>query len=143
MALQSCYECNKEISTKAIICPQCGAPQNPVSGLVDKAKDGFLGKTFNKTKNIIRGIARRKEVKRITEEYLEKWLDADETRMRMVLSDNINYSLADDPLLGNKLIHAFMDEMGIERDSEDSEFPCEYRIRLELFNIKERRKGNE
>ena len=39
MALQSCYECNKEISTKAIICPQCGAPQNPVSGLVDKAKD--------------------------------------------------------------------------------------------------------
>jgi uncharacterized membrane protein YvbJ len=38
MALQSCYECNKEISSKAIICPQCGAPQNPVSGLADKAK---------------------------------------------------------------------------------------------------------
>ena len=44
MALQSCYECNKEISTKAIICPQCGAPQNPVSGLVDKAKSGLIDK---------------------------------------------------------------------------------------------------
>ena len=72
MALQSCYECNKEISTKAIICPQCGAPQNPVSGLVDKAKDGFLGKTFNKVKNNIRQIARNKEVERIIEENLEK-----------------------------------------------------------------------
>ena len=38
MALQSCYECNKDISTNAILCPQCGAPQNPVSGLIDKAK---------------------------------------------------------------------------------------------------------
>ena len=62
MALQSCYECNKEISTKAVMCPQCGAPQNPVSGLIDKAKSGlaksglidkakegggFLRKTFN------------------------------------------------------------------------------------------------
>ena len=27
MPLKSCYECNKEISTKAIACPQCGAPQ--------------------------------------------------------------------------------------------------------------------
>jgi predicted amidophosphoribosyltransferase len=41
MALQSCYECNKEISTKAIMCPQCGAPQNPVSGLLDKAKGSY------------------------------------------------------------------------------------------------------
>jgi hypothetical protein len=39
MALQSCYECNKDISTNAILCPQCGAPQNPVSGLIDKAKE--------------------------------------------------------------------------------------------------------
>ena len=43
MALQPCYECGKEISTKAIMCPQCGAPQNPASGLMDKAK-GFLSK---------------------------------------------------------------------------------------------------
>jgi hypothetical protein len=41
MALQSCYECGKEISSKAIMCPQCGAPQNPVSGLIDKTKRFF------------------------------------------------------------------------------------------------------
>jgi hypothetical protein len=41
MALQSCYECGKEISSKAIMCPQCGAPQNPASGLVDKTKRFF------------------------------------------------------------------------------------------------------
>ena len=34
MPLKPCYECNKEISTKAIVCPQCGAPQ----------KKGPLGK---------------------------------------------------------------------------------------------------
>ena len=34
MPLKPCHECNKEISTKAIICPQCGAPQ----------KKGPLGK---------------------------------------------------------------------------------------------------
>jgi len=27
MPLKPCYECNKEISTKAIACPQCGTPQ--------------------------------------------------------------------------------------------------------------------
>lgn len=43
MALQSCYECGKEISSKALMCPQCGAPQNPVSGLMDISK-GFLSK---------------------------------------------------------------------------------------------------
>ena len=43
MSLQSCYECGKEISSKAIICPQCGALQNPVSDLVDKSK-GFFAK---------------------------------------------------------------------------------------------------
>jgi hypothetical protein len=41
MSLQSCYECGKEISSKAIMCPQCGAPQNPVSGLIDKTKRFF------------------------------------------------------------------------------------------------------
>jgi hypothetical protein len=72
MALQSCYECNKEISTKALMCPQCGAPQNPVSGLADKVKDGFLGKTFNKVKNNIKEIAANKIVERIIEENLER-----------------------------------------------------------------------
>lgn len=34
MALRSCYECGNQVSTKAIACPQCGAPQ----------KNGFLSK---------------------------------------------------------------------------------------------------
>ena len=72
MALQSCYECNKKISTKALMCPQCGAPQNPVSGLVDKAKGGFLGKTFNKVKNNIKQVAANKIVTRRIEEDLER-----------------------------------------------------------------------
>ena len=59
MALQSCYECNKEISTKAIMCPQCGAPQNPVSGMLDKAK-GFISK--NK-KAFMSGIEEAKKEK--------------------------------------------------------------------------------
>ena len=60
MALQSCYECNKEISTKAIMCPQCGAPQNPVSGLLDKAT-GFLSK--NK-KAFMSGVEEAKKEKK-------------------------------------------------------------------------------
>jgi len=54
MALQSCYECNKEISSKAIICPQCGAPQNPVSGLVDKAKKVTVSSLLDKAKELFR-----------------------------------------------------------------------------------------
>ena len=54
MALQSCYECNKEISSKAIICPQCGAPQNPVSGLVDKAKKVAVSSLLDKAKELFR-----------------------------------------------------------------------------------------
>jgi hypothetical protein len=42
MALRSCYECNKEISTKVFKCPQCSAPQNPVSDWVEKALDRLL-----------------------------------------------------------------------------------------------------
>ena len=68
MALKSCYECNKEISTKAIVCPQCGAPQNPVSGLVDKVKEkrGFF---FNKVKNHLEMERIQKEMERIRKEY--------------------------------------------------------------------------
>jgi len=72
MAIQSCYECNKEISSKAIFCPQCGAPQNPVSDLIehpkvsrliDKAKEkgGFLRKTF---KNLIEYPERKRQEQR-------------------------------------------------------------------------------
>ena len=60
MALQSCYECNKEISTKALMCPQCGAPQNPVSGLMDKAKEK-IGKTFKKVKEEIKEIQEERD----------------------------------------------------------------------------------
>ena len=71
MAIQSCYECNKEISSKAIFCPQCGDPQNPVSdliehpkvsGLIDKAKEKsrFLRKTF---KNVIEYPEKKRQEK--------------------------------------------------------------------------------
>jgi|APSaa5957512535_1039671.scaffolds.fasta_scaffold145192_2 hypothetical protein len=118
MALHSCYECNKEISTKAIMCPQCGAPQNPVSGLADKVKDGFLGKTFNKVKNNIREIARNKEIERIIEENLEQWIDADETPRvdpegRIESTKNIvKWGMLHDP--HDPIIKDFMKEMEIE-----------------------------
>ena len=54
MALQSCYECNKTISSKAIICPQCGAPQNPFLGLVDKAKEVTVSSLVDKAKELFR-----------------------------------------------------------------------------------------
>ena len=72
MALKSCYECNKEISTKAIICPQCGSPQNPVSDLIDKAIDkakeggGFLQNAFKKVKNHLESEREQKEIERKT-----------------------------------------------------------------------------
>tara|TARA_B100000953_G_scaffold2472_1_gene2157 strand:+ start:345 stop:638 length:294 start_codon:yes stop_codon:yes gene_type:complete len=36
MPLKPCYECNNQISPKAIVCPQCGAPQKkgPLSNRV-------------------------------------------------------------------------------------------------------------
>jgi uncharacterized membrane protein YvbJ len=54
MPLKPCHECNKEISTKAIICPQCGAPQNPVSDLVDKAKKVNVSSLLDKAKEPFR-----------------------------------------------------------------------------------------
>jgi len=82
MALQSCYECNKEISTKAVMCPHCGAPQNSVSG---KAKDGFfgrLGKTFKNVKNNIemeRLIKEHiKEIERKIEEDMEEVIELEQ-----------------------------------------------------------------
>ena len=129
MALQSCYECNKEISSKAIICPQCGAPQNPVSGLVDKVKEGFLGKTFNKAKNNIKEFSRDKEIERIIETYLEHWVNTDETLRDNLQSANLMFqvstkSMVEKGLLPDwdctdKIIYDFMDEMGIERTDND------------------------
>ena len=129
MALQSCYECNKEISTKAIMCPQCGAPQNPVSGLVDKVKEGFLGKTFNKAKNNIKEFSRDKEIERIIETYLEHWVNTDETLRdddtqwftseKKSTKSMVERGLLDDSDTTDKIIYDFMDEMGIERTDND------------------------
>ena len=74
MALRSCYECNKEISTKAIMCPQCGAPQNPVSGLVDKTLNVF--KKFKNDRD------RKKEIER--QEEKQSWLDATPEQRKMI-----------------------------------------------------------
>jgi len=129
MALQSCYECNKEISTKALMCPQCGAPQNPVSGLVDKVKEGFLGKTFNKAKNNIKEFSRDKEIERIIETYLEHWVNTDETLRDNLQSANLMFQVSTKSMVErgllfdrdstDKIISDFMDEMGIERTDND------------------------
>ena len=129
MALQSCYECNKEISTKALMCPQCGAPQNPVSGLVDKVKEGFLGKTFNKAKNNIKEFSRDKEIERIIETYLEHWVNTDETLRDNLQSANLMFQVSTKSMVEkwllpdwdctDKIIYDFMDEMGIERTDND------------------------
>jgi hypothetical protein len=150
MALRSCYECNKEISTKAIMCPQCGAPQNPVSGLVDKVKDGFIGKTFNKVKNNIREnerkkeIARDNEIARIIETYLEHWVNTDETLRdddtqwftseKKSTKSMVERGLLDDSDTTDKIISDFMDEMGIERtDNDGNESPWKKEIFSRLF----------
>jgi len=147
MALKSCYECNKEISTKALMCPQCGAPQNPVSGLADKVKEGFLGKTFNKVKNSVREIARDKEIERIIEANLEHWVNTDETLRDNLESADLRYnestkSMVERGLLPhhdctNKIIYDFMDEMGIERtdnDGNQSQWKEQILMRLVLMS---------
>jgi hypothetical protein len=69
MSLQSCYECGKEISSKAIMCPQCGAPQNPVSGLIDKTKRFFTKWKEEKQKE---KEEKQKELKLLKELKLDK-----------------------------------------------------------------------
>lgn len=127
MALKPCYECNKEISTKAFMCPQCGAPQNPVSGLADIVKEGFLGKTFNKVKNNAREIVKNKEIERIIEANLEHWVNTDETLRddfplhynKVSTKSMVERGLIPDQDCTNKIIYDFMDEMGIERTDND------------------------
>lgn len=151
MALQSCYECNKEISTKAIMCPQCGAPQNPVSGLADKVKDGFLGKTFNKVKNSIREIARNKIVERIIEENLEQWIDADETPRgddyhhlpygKVYSTKSIVEMGVYEKFDKDQIARDFMKEMGIEEKrrgelSDSDPFTWEQKIMFRLKKMK-------
>lgn len=40
MAIVTCLECNKEISTSALVCPYCGAPANQALGISEKEKSG-------------------------------------------------------------------------------------------------------
>ena len=35
MALINCYECDREISSKAAVCPHCGAPKEEITDIVD------------------------------------------------------------------------------------------------------------
>jgi uncharacterized membrane protein YvbJ len=49
VALISCSECGKQISTQAVSCPSCGHPMRPASSTASSAQDallnpGFLGK---------------------------------------------------------------------------------------------------
>jgi hypothetical protein len=84
MALQPCYECNKEISAKALTCPQCGAPQNPVSGLMDNAK-GFFSK---KKKAFMKGVEEGRKKNAIREK-----LDDLENRLQDMDNERLSYNL--------------------------------------------------
>ncbi len=105
MAIQSCYECNKDISTKAIICPQCGAPQNPVSGLMDKAK-GFLSKNLKK-------IEKELEMKR-TEKEMERKIEEDMPNLLQDMHHGDLSSRLENFDLSRALIKNMMEEMEIE-----------------------------
>jgi hypothetical protein len=133
MALQSCYECNKDISTKAIICPQCGAPQNPVSGLIDKA-GGFLKNAFQKGKNHLEMEMNRREIKRKINEDLEKIVEGNFDLRWLVNYNNLLL------LPNDKKIQDVMDEMEIERGTE---YGWETEIWLKLLEIRHRRKEEE
>lgn len=53
MALISCFECGKEISTKALTCPQCGVP---VPAEKDERSDFilFFGRLFRQIQAVCR-----------------------------------------------------------------------------------------
>ena len=78
MALQSCYECNKEISTKALMCPQCGAPQNPVSGLVGKTKGFFSRRKEAFMKGVEEGRKEKDSIRKLEHfgKHNKKWATA-------------------------------------------------------------------
>jgi hypothetical protein len=97
MALQPCYECNKKISTKAIMCPQCGAPQNPASGLMDKAK-GFLLKKKESFMIGIEEARKEKELQREKEEIIKledklEWNSSSPAKRKIIIeTQRKNYS---------------------------------------------------
>ena len=63
MALVKCYECSKEISDKAISCPNCGAPTN-----LDSNKDQGL----RKEESLLEKNIKEEKEKVINNEFIEK-----------------------------------------------------------------------
>jgi len=143
MALRSCYECNKEISTKAIMCPQCGAPQNPVSGLVDKAIDkakeggGFLQNAFKKVKNHLESEREQKEIERKIEHLEEIISSHPNENLKTLLDEKGEFGLSTTGLWGLSEIgiQELMEEMGIEKGSY-----WEMQIHRKINEIRERKK---
>ena len=137
MALRSCYECNKEISTKAIMCPQCGAPQNPVSDLIDKAIDkakeggGFLQNAFKKVKNHLESEREQKEIERKIEHLEEIISSHPNENLKTLLDEKGGFGLSTTGLW----IQELMEEMGIEKGSY-----WEMQIHRKINEIRERKK---
>ena len=131
MALKSCYECNKEISTKAVMCPQCGAPQNPVSGLMDKTK-GFFSK---KKKAFIKGVVEvrnRKEIERRIEEDLEKICESNPS-LRMLVDHHERF-------FHKEKLYSLIDIVKDGLDSEESTEHWGWKIEVKLEEIRKRKK---
>ena len=146
MALRSCYECNKEISTKAIMCPQCGAPQNPVSDLIDKAIDkakeggGFLQNAFKKVKNHLESEREQKEIERKIEHLEEIISSHPNENLKTLLDEKGGYGSSATGLWGSSpigtiWIQELMEEMGIEKGSY-----WEMQIHSKINEIRERKK---
>ncbi len=136
MALQSCYECNKEISTKAITCPQCGAPQNPVSGLTDKVKEKS-GLFFKKVKNHLEEARNRREIERKIEHLEEIISSHPNENLKTLLDEKGEFGLSTTGLWGLSEIgiQELMEEMGIEKGSY-----WEMQIHRKINEIRERKK---
>ena len=140
MALRSCYECNKEISTKAIVCPQCGAPQNPVSGLMDKTK-GFFSK---KKEAFIKGVVKarnRKEIERRIEEDLEKICESNSS-LRMLVDHHERFEpyIPGIPGFHQEKLYSLIDIVKDGLDSEESTQHWGWKIQVKLEEIRERKK---
>jgi hypothetical protein len=103
MALRSCYECNKEISTKALMCPQCGAPQNPVSGLMGKAK-GFLSKSKEAFMSGIEKKRKEKEIER--EKEKQEWVRASPAKRKIIIK--LVRIRGDDDIMSTEYIEALL-----------------------------------
>ena len=139
MALQSCYECNKEISTKALMCPQCGAPQNPVSGLTDKVKEksGFF---FKKVKNHLEEARNRREIERKIE-HLEEFVSSHPKHNWLLDEQFGKFSGVYIPGIGNEGIQELMEEMEIDIGIDSNQiFDWEWQIHSKINEIRERRK---